>query len=148
MKPCGIWPQHLSSFSSRLPSLLSHVSYLVSCATGPLHVLFGWSTHLSSPWTSLLLLSHFHIISESPSHRSFFFLSGSFFKGLYWICYNGVSISWGFFWSQVMWNLSSVTRDWIHTPYTGRLSLNHWTTRELPLYRSFCRISLWNSWFS
>ena len=37
-------------------------------------VLFGWSTHPSSPWTSLLLLSHFHIISESPSHRSFFFL--------------------------------------------------------------------------
>ena len=29
-----------------------------------------------------------------------------------------------------MWDLSSPTRDWIHTPCFGRRSLNHWLARE------------------
>ena len=37
-----------------------------------------------------------------------------------------------FFWLQGMWYLSSLTRDWTLTPYTGRQSLNYWTTREIP----------------
>ena len=36
------------------------------------------------------------------------------------------------FWPWGMWDLSSQTRDWTLTPYTGRQSLNHWTTREVP----------------
>ena len=36
------------------------------------------------------------------------------------------------FWSPGMWDLSSPTRDWTCTPCSGRLSLNHWTTREVP----------------
>ena len=35
------------------------------------------------------------------------------------------------FWPWGMWNLSSSSRARTHTPYTGRLSLNRWTTREV-----------------
>ena len=38
------------------------------------------------------------------------------------------------FWLQNMWDLRSLIRDWIHTPFTGRWSLNHWTTREIPTF--------------
>ena len=31
-----------------------------------------------------------------------------------------------------MWDLSSLTRDWTHTPCVGRGSPNHWTTGEVP----------------
>ena len=31
-----------------------------------------------------------------------------------------------------MWDLSFPTRDWTATPFIGRQSLNHWTTREVP----------------
>ena len=36
------------------------------------------------------------------------------------------------FWLWDMWDLSSPTRDQIHTPCIGRRSLNHWITREVP----------------
>ena len=36
------------------------------------------------------------------------------------------------FGSQDMWDLSSPTRDGTCTPCTGRRSLNHWTTGEVP----------------
>ena len=36
------------------------------------------------------------------------------------------------FWPQGMWDPSSLTRDRTHTPCTGRLSLNHWATKEVP----------------
>ena len=34
-------------------------------------------------------------------------------------------------WPRGMW--ISPTRDWTHTPCIGRQSLNHWTTREVPI---------------
>ena len=37
------------------------------------------------------------------------------------------------FWPRGMWHLSSLTRDQTHNPCTGRQSLNHWTTREVPV---------------
>ena len=36
-------------------------------------------------------------------------------------------------WQWGMWDLSSPTKDWTHTPYTGRQSLNHQTTRKVPV---------------
>ena len=46
-----------------------------------------------------------------------FFLMWTIFKSLYWICYNIASIScFVFFWSWVMWNLSSPTSDWTRSP--------------------------------
>ena len=35
------------------------------------------------------------------------------------------------FWPLGMWDLSSPARDWTCSPYIGRWSLNHWTTREV-----------------
>ena len=40
-----------------------------------------------------------------------------------------------------MWDLSSLARDWTHTPYTGRWSLNHGTTREVPIIKSLMLFS-------
>ena len=37
------------------------------------------------------------------------------------------------FWPEGMQDLSSLTRDRTCTPCIGRRSLNHWTTREVPL---------------
>ena len=34
--------------------------------------------------------------------------------------------------AQDMWNLSSLTRDWTHIPWTRRQNLNHRTTRKVP----------------
>ena len=36
-----------------------------------------------------------------------------------------------------MWDLSSPTKDQTHIPCIGRQSLNHWTTREVPLISLF-----------
>ena len=36
-----------------------------------------------------------------------------------------------------MWDLSSLTRDWTHTPCIGRGSLNCWITREVPIFLLF-----------
>ena len=53
-----------------------------------------------------------------------------------WIsdCY---SVKFGFFFFFLampcsMWDLSSPTRDQTHAPCIGSVSLNHWTTREVP----------------
>ena len=37
-----------------------------------------------------------------------------------------------FFWPRGMWDLRSPTRDWTSILGIGRLSLNHWTAREVP----------------
>ena len=63
----------------------------------------------------------------------FFFDVGQFFKVLIELVtilllfyFVFVFLPWG------MWDLSSQTRDWTHTPCIGRRSLNHWTAREVP----------------
>ena len=45
------------------------------------------------------------------------------------------------FWPWVMWNLISPTRDQIHTPCIGRRSLNHWTSKEVPVLPSLAPLS-------
>ena len=37
------------------------------------------------------------------------------------------------FWLRGMWDLSPPTRDRTLTPCIGKQSLNHWTTREVPV---------------
>ena len=39
------------------------------------------------------------------------------------------------FWSRNMWGLNFPIRDWTLTPCIGRWSLNHWTTREVPIFQ-------------
>ena len=62
----------------------------------------------------------------------FFFKYGQFFKSLlillqycfhftFFVC---------FFWLCGIQDLSSLIRNWTHTPCIGRQSLNHWTTGE------------------
>ena len=34
------------------------------------------------------------------------------------------------FWPQGTWDLNSPTMDRTHSPYIGKQSLNHWTSRE------------------
>ena len=41
------------------------------------------------------------------------------------------------FWPRGTWDLSSLTRDQNHGPWTGRRNLNHWTAREVPLIQIF-----------
>ena len=69
------------------------------------------------------------------------------FKNLFWICCSIVSVlCFVFFWSQDLWDLSSLTRDPICTPCIGRWSFNHRTTKEVPwlsLYQWFS-INWWN----
>ena len=36
-----------------------------------------------------------------------------------------------------MWDPSSLTRDQTHIPCIGRRILNHWTAREVPIFRNF-----------
>ena len=76
---------------------------------------------------------------SNPAHSFFFFLKilwcgSSYLKSLlnllqYCFCH----MLWVFFWPQGMWDLSPSTREWTHTPCIGRHSLNHWTTREVPI---------------
>ena len=63
----------------------------------------------------------------------FFFSCGPFLKSIlnllqYCYCF----MFWSF-WPWGTWHLSSLTRDQTHNPCTGRQSLNHWTTREVPV---------------
>ena len=41
-----------------------------------------------------------------------------------------------------MWDLSSLTRVRTRTPCIGRRSLNHWTTREVPIDGIICSLFL------
>ena len=45
------------------------------------------------------------------------------------------------FWPQCTCDLSSPIRDRTRTPCIGRWSLNHWTTREVPLLFSWTKIT-------
>ena len=45
-------------------------------------------------------------------------------------------------WLRDVLDLSSLTRNWTYIPCVGRQSLNHWTTREVPLSALFPQSSL------
>ena len=62
----------------------------------------------------------------------FFFLNVcvDHFKSLYKICYYTLQFYVLVSWPGDMWDLSSLTRDWTHTPCIDRQSINRWTTRE------------------
>ena len=49
----------------------------------------------------------------------------------YWVCYNMLPFYGLIFWLWGMWDISFLTRGQTNTPYIGRRSLNHWTTREV-----------------
>ena len=62
-------------------------------------------------------------------------------KNLHWICYNIISLlCFGIFGCKAYGILAFLTWDQTHTPCIGRQSLNHWTTREVPLLIKFYRL--------
>ena len=66
-----------------------------------------------------------------------FFLMWAIFKQIhYWMCYNVASVFMfyflGFLTMRHM-DSSSPRRDWTWIPCIGKWSLNHWTTREVPV---------------
>ena len=64
------------------------------------------------------------------------------FKSLYWlITVLLLYYVFFFFFLWGMWDLRSPTRDCAWSPCIGRWSLNHWATREVPIYH-FKRSSL------
>ena len=77
------------------------------------------------PWTSL---------------KKFFFLTWTIFKVFIEFATTLLLFHVLVFWSWGMKDLSSLIRDWTHTPCIRWQSLNHWTTREVcghaqyPLY--------------
>ena len=85
----------------------------------------------------VIFSSHPHQHLLSLCLKKIFFLCGPFLKSLlnllqYCLCFMFLA-----FWTGGMWYLSSPTRDRTCTPCIGRQSLNHWTTREVPLQVTF-----------
>ena len=60
----------------------------------------------------------------------FFFWHGPFLMSLLQYCF--CFMVW-FFGKSGIWDLNSPARDWTYTLYIGKQSLNHWTTREVPI---------------
>ena len=72
-------------------------------------------------------------VMQLQQDMSYFFLS--FFFKVFIECVTILVLFYVFiFWSQGMWDRSSPTRDRTCTPWSGRLNLNHCTTREVPSY--------------
>ena len=54
-------------------------------------------------------------------------------KSFYWICYTITSVvSVLVFWSQGMWDLGSLTREWTAPSCIGKQSPSYWTAKEIP----------------
>ena len=72
------------------------------------------------------------LTTEPPGGLRFFFFLHKPFLRLCLICYN-IAFIFYILVSQPrgMWDLSFLTRDRTYIPCTGRLSLNHWTSREV-----------------
>ena len=115
--PPGIW------FSVLVPETVIHSSiHHPSIIHPPMHTCIH-------PLTFYSFIYSFFQCSFHPSIHSFFFLMWLILK----VFIEFVTILLLFwFWSWGMWCLSSLTRDWTHTPCIGRWNLNHWTTREVP----------------
>ena len=94
--------------------------------TAPLYLKYPLSLCVSN----LLFSSgwHFHLfISFSIKKKIFWWPILKFLFNLlqYYFCFF-------FFWPRGMCNLSSLTRDWPHSPCIGSWSLNHWASWEIP----------------
>ena len=106
---CGLWIKN-ALFALQSPNLRQAFSQLTTSPNIP-HKLFPAASHI---FFFLFLMQTF-----------FFYLikSATTLLLLYTFCFFR---PWG------MWELSSPTRDRTPTSCTGRQSLNHWTTREVP----------------
>ena len=102
--------------------------HLIRAATQPLgHCLRG-SEHLY--FLFILVFCWLTLFFSWCELLFFFFLKSLLCLLHYCFCF----MVFVFFWQWGMWNLPSLPRDWAHTPCSGRRSLNHWTTREVPWF--------------
>ena len=64
--------------------------------------------------------------------KDFFYVN--YFWSLYWFFFYFAILFLFYlvFWQRGIWDPSSLTRDWTHTTWIGRWSLNHRTTMEVP----------------
>ena len=85
----------------------------------------------ASWWIPLGLCLHFFL--SFFFFKIFFGVDNYFLKTLLNLLQYCFCFTFWFIWPCDMWDLSSPTRNWTCTPCTGRQSLNHWTTREVPL---------------
>ena len=94
--------------------------------------------HLPSVMEFSLTVCWWYTCSKTPFYLFYFIFLKSFF--LMWTIFK-VFIEFVttlllfyvlVFWPWRMWDPSSLTRDQTDTPFIGRWSLNHWTTREVP----------------
>ena len=99
--------------------------------------------YLSSIYVSIYLFIYLSMYLSiflylHASTHTFFFLRffwcGPFLKSLLNLLQYCFCFMFWFFWPQGMWDLSSLTGDQTRIPCIGRRSLNHWTTREVPIY--------------
>ena len=87
-------------------------------------------------------------LSLTPTLKILFSLSPQRSPGFFCLCLYSkyspypkcyYSNYWEFFYflatSAGMWDLSSLTRDQTNTPNLGSATLNHWTAKEVPIYR-------------
>ena len=75
-----------------------------------------------------------------------YFWCEPFLKSLLNLLQYASALCFVFFWPRCMWDFNSLTRGQTHTPCIGRQSLNHWTTREVPLRLVLKR--LFSPWIS
>ena len=113
---CNLW-DWLWSFSIFLWRFIEVDGYMNRC--------FSFLLLSSIPWYWYITAFFFF----------FFFWCGPlfFFKSLLNLLQNCFCFMFQSFWPLGMWDLSSLTRDRNCTPCIGRLSLNHWTAREVPI---------------
>ena len=112
--PPGIW------FSVLVPETVIHSSiHHPSIIHPPMHTC-----------SDILFIHLFFLPMFLPSFHPFFFFLMWLILKVFIEFVTILLLFW--FWSWGMWCLSSLTRDWTHTPCIGRWNLNHWTTREVP----------------
>jgi len=81
--------------------------------------------------TNELPSSAFGWLSWYPPFLKDFFDVDHVFKSLLDLLQYCFCFMFCFFWPQIMWDHSSLTRDRTHTPSTGKQSVNHGAAREV-----------------
>ena len=120
-KLCG---KHIS----RCLQGIGRIHFLSMLSTWHLHlqVSNSWWSPAHLPSATFLFLKIF-----------FFFWCGLFLKSLLNLPQYCFCFLLGFFRPWGIWNLSSLTRDQTHTPWSGKGSLNQWSIREVPWHTSW-----------
>ena len=135
LEMAGLLPT-METFQDWIPAMrFTMCCFLRAFSARVLHSAAHSSASFQAKLTSWLHVFLYGIEISIPSHSfslSFFFLMWTIFKAsvkLFAILFLFYILQ---YWPRGMWDLSSLTRDWTHTLWNGRLSPNPWTTKEVP----------------